>query len=387
MKLWIYILSGITFASGGWNLSQSIIDSIGWFQQFPEIAQSACIAASLSAGTVLTEIFLSNPTRFKLNLRRLGFPVATAAALGFLIGLFAGGISQFLLIPQIRNSLFFFGSTPAVRIIRWMIIGIAVGATEGLSWRWRSVESGKKSRSQQRLKTNILAGMTAGVAAAIIFEFVRLVLKSSLKQVKEDFQRNNGFSILGFENFAGLLLLGMVLGVAFYFAISPSYVAALRAGEGFEFSEYNEEPAKINKSKPIKIKDDKSNSIETGYKLEFVSKNRLEEIEENIEEGLSTQLPPRGTITIGSATGAHICIPGLPLHIADLDIEERATFLRPNKNNYQRISINGKNLTSASRISLKHNSIVSFYCEANSRKDDKKRFRFVFYNRFLDPEG
>ena len=139
MKLWIYILSGITFASIGWNISQSVIYSIGWFQQFPEIAQSACVAASLSAGTVLTEIFLSNPTRFKLNLRRLGFPVATAATLGFLIGLFAGGVSQFLLIPQIRNSLFFFGSTPAVRIIRWMIIGIAVGITEGLTWRWRSV--------------------------------------------------------------------------------------------------------------------------------------------------------------------------------------------------------------------------------------------------------
>ncbi|MFN6535604.1 MAG: hypothetical protein RM021_004440 [Nostoc sp. EkiNYC01] len=383
IKLWIYILSGITFASVGWNFGQFIIDSIGWFQQFPEIAQSACVAASLSGGTVLTEIFLSNPTRFKLNLRRLGFPVATAAGLGFIIGLFAGGISQFLLIPQIRNFLFFFGSTPAVRIIRWMIIGIAVGTTEGLSWRWRSVESGKKSRSQQRLKTNIRAGMAAGVVAAIIFEFVRLILRSSLEQVKEDFQRNNGFSILGFENFAGLLLLGIVLGVAFYFAISPSYVAALRAGEGFEYSEYNEEPAKINKDKPIKIKDEKNNSIETGYRLEFVSQDYLEEI----EEGLSTQLPARGTITIGSATGAHICIPGLPLHIADLDIEERATFLRPNKDNFQRISINGKSLTSASQFPLKHNSILTFYCLPNNRKDDKKRFRFVFYNRFLDPEG
>jgi hypothetical protein len=383
MKLWIYILSGITFASVGWNISQSVLDSIGWFQQFPEIAQSACVAASLSGGTVLTEIFLSNPTRFKLNLRRLGFPVATAAALGFLIGLFAGGVSQFLLIPQIRNSLFFFGSTPAVRIIRWMIIGIAVGITEGLSWRWRSVESGKKSRSQQRLKTNIRAGMVAGIAAAIIFEFIRLILKSSLEQVKEDFQRNNGFSILGFENFAGLLLLGIVLGVAFYFAISPSYVAALRAGEGFEYSEYNEEPAKINKNKSIKIKDENNNSRETGYRLEFVSKDYLEEI----EEGLSIQLPARGTITIGSAPGAHIYTPGLPLHIADLDIEERATFLKPNQAHFRRISINGKGLNSATRFPLKHNSIITFYCEPNKRKDDKKTFRFVFYNRFLDPEG
>lgn len=289
MKLWIYILSGITFASVGWNLGQLLIDTIPWLQQFPEIAQSSCVAASLSGGTVLTEIFLSNPTRVKLNILRLGVPLATAVALGFAIGLIAGFVSQFLLIPQIRRFLFFLGSPPAVRIIRWMIIGVAVGFTEGLSWRWRSVESGKKRRYQQRLKTNVIAGMTAGFVAAIMFEFLRLIFSASTEQIKEDFQRDWGFSLLGWENFAGLLLLGVVLGIAFNFATSPSYVAALRAGTGFEYNPYNDEVAKINKNKTIKVKDQNNNSKDSDYKLEFVSDGLLDEI----EEGLSIQLPEK----------------------------------------------------------------------------------------------
>ncbi|MBW4614154.1 MAG: hypothetical protein KME21_12945 [Desmonostoc vinosum HA7617-LM4] len=384
MKLWIYILSGITFASIGWNLSQFVIEYIAWFKQFPELAQSPCVAASLSAGMVLTEIFLSNPTRFKLNLLRLGIPVATAAGLGLFIGLIAGGISQFLLLDQIQKLLFFFGSPPAVRIIRWMIIGIAVGLTEGLSWYWRSVESGKKRRYQQRLQTNVIAGASAGFIAAIIFELLRLIFKLSVESFQDQFKQDWGFSILGFENFAGLLLLGLVLGIAFNFATSPSYVAALRAGAGFEYSKYNEEPAKINKDKPIQVKDQNNNSKESDYRLEFVTNEHLDAI----EEGLSTQLPPRGTITIGSEPRAHICIPGLPPHLADLDIEERGALLKPNSKHYRCISINGNILTSSEPRRLKHNSIITFYCHPNrSRKDGKTMFRFVFYNRFLDPEG
>lgn len=382
IKIWIYILSGITFASVGWNISQSIIDAVEWFQQFPEIPQSVCVAASLSAGTVLTEIFLSNPTRFKLNLRRLGSPLMTAIGLGSVIGLVAGIVSQLLLSPEIRQFLFFLGSTPVVRTIRWMIIGIAVGIAESSTWKSQSVESGKKSRSQQRFKNNIVAGITAGAVAAIFFEVIKFVFKSSLEEFKEDFQTKYNFSFLGFENFFGLLLLGVVLGVAFYFAISPSYLAALRAGEGFEYSIYNEEPAKINKQNSVKIKDRNNNNKETGYKLEFVS----DDSSDTIEEGLSIQLPSRGNISIGSGKNVYIRILGLPPHIADLDIEERVTYLTPNSIHFRQISINGSELNSANKVSLKHNSIITFYCEPNKRKDGKKRFRFVFYNRFLDPE-
>ncbi|GAA6623617.1 hypothetical protein [Scytonema sp. NUACC26] len=382
MKLCVYILCGISFASIGWNLSQFIIDYVDWLKLFPEVVQSSCVAASLSVGTVLTEIFLSNPTRFKLNLLRLGAPVATAVGLGFFIGLIAGGLSQILLIPFIRDFLFFFGTPPVVRIIRWMIIGIAVGLAEGLSWRWRSVEAGKKRRSQQRLKNNLIAGMAAGFIAAIVFEFLRLFIKSSLETIQEDFKQNWDTSILGFENFLGLLILGCVLGVAFRFATSPSYVAALRAGTGFEYNPYDEEPAKINKLKLIEVKDKNNNSKKSDYRLEFVSNENLD----IIEEGLSIQLPEKGTITIGSSSKVYICIPGLPLHIADLDIEEHRTSLIPNKKHYKRISVDGKFLDSTNPYPLKHNSIVAFFCE-NPRKDDKKMFRFVFYNRFLDPEG
>jgi hypothetical protein len=107
---------------------------------------------------------------------------------------------------------------------------------------------------------------------------------------------------------------------------------------------------------------------------------------ERIEEGLSIQLPARGSIHIGSTLNkSNIYIPGLPKHIAELKISPRETILEPNSRFYKDIEVNGRRLDSKKPISLKHNTILTFYAENN--ESQKQLYRFVYYNRFLDPQA
>ena len=117
------------------------------------------------------------------------------------------------------------------------------------------------------------------------------------------------------------------------------------------------------------------------------------DLTDKIEEELSIQLSPRGKAKIGSAQlkilgsqqfGVNICLPGLPLHIADLDLGPSQTILVPNLKFFNRIEYQGDPLTESTPIKLKHNDLITFYTENGN---DKKLFRFVYYNRFLDPQS
>jgi hypothetical protein len=118
---------------------------------------------------------------------------------------------------------------------------------------------------------------------------------------------------------------------------------------------------------------------------------------EKIEEGLSIQLPAKGIIKIGSVPktkgsdgverGSDIYLPGLPPHIADIKITRRDAILDPNPTFYNLIELNGRRLTSTKEITLKHNNLITFHVKDNHNPDEPKIYRFVFYNRFLDPQA
>ena len=62
MRIYLYLLAGITSALLGWNLGQIFLTDFGFLPQFPEIVLFPCIAIALATGMVLNEIFISNPT-------------------------------------------------------------------------------------------------------------------------------------------------------------------------------------------------------------------------------------------------------------------------------------------------------------------------------------
>ena len=359
MRVYLYVLAGITSTLLGWNLGHLVLSDLSQIfvgleplQQYPEVVLFPAVALSLAIGMVLNEILLSNPTRLKLSIRIALLPVPIAAGLGLIFGLLAGGLAQVLFSPEI--------DTPAkvVRVSGWLCIGASIGFAEGFTWRWRSVEAGNKKRFRQRLTNSILFGSGASLAAALLFELLR--------------QQFDNFpdTLLPLEDPIGFAILGGCLGLAFSITSSPSYLAALRAGSGFEYTEF-----------AIPDPTAQSPSIQKPW-LSFVS----DADEENIEEGLSIQLPPSGKISIGSSSNSQIQLPGLLPEIAQLEIQPRQTVLVVSPSHRDRVEINGDPIDKK-RKTLKHNTVVTFLVENPDQAHGKKRFQFVYYNRFLDPQA
>ncbi|MGK7918405.1 MAG: hypothetical protein AB4080_00125 [Trichodesmium sp.] len=372
MRIYLYILSGITSALIGWSLGQFILSDLGWLKKFPELALFPCIAISLAVGIVAIDIFLSNPTRFKRNFNRGLIPLSIAIGLGFFIGISSGGLVQILLNPLLRDKVITIPDK-LVRIVGWILIGGAVGLAEGWTWRWRSIEAGDKRRFLQRLTISLSTSILTALVAAIIFEILREKMGGMPTTLK------------AWEDPIGFSLLGGLLGLVLSFSTSPSHLVALRAGAGFEYTE------NVNINQPQISSNYPHIQKELLPKVKFVSNN----LTDKIEEGLSIQLPARGKVKIGSAKlkilgnqqfGVNICIPGLPLHIADLDLEPSQTILVPNLKFFSKIEYQGEPLKESTPIKLKHNDLITFHAE-NGVYNGKKLFRFVYYNRFLDPQS
>lgn len=360
MRIYLYIIAGITSALIGWNISQFLLVDLGIFknQQLEELILFPCIAIALAVGMVANEIFVSSPTRLTLCLRKLKIPLLIALGLGTVIGLIAGAISLLLYLPTIPLS------PKTVRALSWLFIGIAVGLSEGLSWWWNAQESGNKKRFTQRLFISLFGAVVASLIAASIFEFIR-----SFENVPLWFKK--------VEAPIGFSILGSLLGLTFSLTNSPSYMAALRAGGGFEFTDSEAIYDQVGDYKPYPC------IAESALKFVTDSDSDL------IEEGLSIQLPAKGKILIGSADNkeAQIRLPGIAEEAAHIDLTSRQAKLKPNPQHYKEIAINGVILSGRNSVNLKHNDILTFYTQTEGYIDEQKIYRFVYYNRFLDPQA
>lgn len=262
-------------------------------------------------------------------------------------------------------------------LVLWRcLIGIPVGLAEGLTWYWQSVEAGDPKRFRQRFLASILTAIIGSLLAAFLFEYIR----NSFETIPLWFRQ--------IEDILGFCLLGFILGLGFSLTNSPSYMVALRAGSGFEYtSSLPDDELMELQGDEIDMKKEEDIAAFNGTprinkpRLRFVTDSELEEI----EEGLSIQLPARGKVVIGTKETADIYLPNFPLFTAELELKGRETFLKVNPQFKKQIEINGQHIGSKQTIRLKHNDLLTFY--PKEKDDEEKMYRFVYYNRFLDPQA
>lgn len=347
-RIYFYTLAGIVSALIGWNLSQLfLVDLITLFPQLSipfnsDFLLLPVVAACFAVALVITEIFLSNPTRYKANRRVLPPFFWSALGTGAVAGLIASAFTWVLYNTGAPDW--------SVRAVAWSLVGLFIGSGEGVSWRFRSIE-GSTSKATQRIWKATIFGLLAGLVAAVLVELLR-------KQI----------SLGGYEDPVGFSILGLCLGLFLSFATSPTYLVALRAGAGFEA--VDPKYGSSNNSLP------RLNSLSD---LRFVTADEYDVI----EEGLSIQLPGKTEkpLIIGSTDDADIILPDIPAKAASLKVSQGNVMLRCETEGA--VQIQQKRLVRGNKpITLRHNQILTFYHIGN----EDKFYRFVFYDRFLDPE-
>ena len=353
MRIIFYLLSGVCATLVGWNLSQLFILDLPLLfgakslPFYPDFILFPFVAICLNTAMVTTEIYLSHPTKLQVNWRNLKPYLKNTILLGLGIG-FGTAILTALLYQTGMNAGF-------VRVIAWSLIGCLIGLSEGLSWRSRSIE-GSTDKGKSRLWKSPLFGFIAGLIAAIIIEIIRQPMR-----------------LLGFEDPVGFLILGLSLGLLLSFAAAPTYQVALRAGAGFEAT-------KSGNNNPPKIRYWDGQTFE---RLRFVTEDQTWE---KIEEGLSIQLPAKinnqQPLIIGSGNDAHLYLPHTPKKVAELITEDGKLKLRCLVD--ESVKIQNETLSARGKaMELLHNQILTFIYQDNP----KKYYRFIFYDRFLDPEA
>jgi hypothetical protein len=352
MRSLLYVTAGILAGLLGYILSQAIINQ-NWVHSFEYVVFPIC-SAFLAASTVIAEIFLNHPTRYKMNRERLPKPLCLAIVFGMGSGLIAAYLST--KTDELLNL------NPNIAIaIGWILMGVSAGFADGYSWQDRTIDGGQKERAIERLIASVGYGGLAGFMAFCVY-FLTSQSQSWVSQSKEL------VSFLALGGFLGLFLNRAGAGVLSF---------ALRAGAGFEFK-----PMQNSGDYPrIKIKST------TKLKLNCMAcddygKPLPKAYENKIEEGISIQLPKRGEITIGSGKDSDIYVSILPERCAKVILNDRTASLEAQADQSIQIGKNRQPLREEEKRDLFHNQVLTFYDHT------KANFvRFVFYDRFLDSQS
>lgn len=394
MRNWLYFIVGLLASVVAWSFSQVLLvdfkpiwNSLDWtfFAQYPYLIKFFILTIFLAVAMVMAEVFFSHPTRLKQGWKVLKFPLIIAI-IASILGASLSGIMSFV---------FKLTGFPGwmIRLIDWLIIGGIIGSAEGITWllrTWSKLvldQRGGKSDTTKVISHFIKSISFCLLASFIVFIFSEIIIK---------------------QDIWSFILLGTLLGFALSFTESPNTKFALKAGYGFERI-YGGNTT-TNNLNPITYKN-------RGLKLVYVPDKNLPT---TIEEGLSIELPKTGDIIIGSdVEQAHIIVNDLPDKIATIKINGRKATIENFSNNilkklpseiaikplekvnnrannpYANISNqpqnNSPNLDKDSKerddineVELYHNTVITLYTE---NQDYRKYVRFVFYDRFLDPEA
>ena len=391
LRLLYYIISGGLISILAWNISQIITLDLGDFLydktiQVLEINRLpltpppyaillTLITPVLTLMMVTVEIFLSNPTRIKANWRTLSrHYLQPIIGWGIIAGIGLGALNYWLFTSD--------WSASAVRILTWISIGFVVGIAEGFSWSFRSIESESK-KIQRIFQSPFLAGL-GGLIAAIIIEVFRKPLGV-------------------YQELVGFGLLGALIGFSLFWSARPTYQYALRLGHGFDYM--TPPPPEAIESNPsaatIVLPPLQRPSIRSNL-LQLIPGDIIEDPEnpnpEESWEGLSVQLPTKqkSPILIGDNENAHLRLPYLPSECAKIEFSDSSIYLRALCD--KTVKVQSTVLGAKQRHPLRHNQVITLHTifwepqdtdgsKAKYNPNSQKFYRFVFYDRFLDPQA
>ena len=361
MRTTLYLTLGMLAGLLGFTISQAILffTNVTNFLR-PEFFLFPISSCFLAVATVIAEVWLNNPTRYKINRAVLPQPLTLA----LLVGLLGGGIAALLssLVGYLAN---FNLSERLVKALGWILIGVAAGVADGYSWQHRTIEGGQQKRVRQRLITSTVFGAIAGLVAFFV---------SSLVFSLPDWRQ--------WEELLGFLVLGGVLGLLFAKVGSGVLCYALRAGAGFEAERYPNPNAPFPRINSRKLR------------LNCLSPSAIDEkgnviggLEHKLEEGMSIELPRKGKIEIGGARGADLFIFQLPEECATIILDGRQAFIEAHQSHC--VSVGRKQLKAGNQEPLSHNQVLTLLTEPSKTKEQSgmEFVRFIFYDRFLDPQG
>lgn len=400
MRKWLYFIVGILASVVAWSFSQILLvdfkpiwDSLNWtfFAQFPYLIKIFILTIFLAVSMVMAEVFFSHPTRLKQGWKVLKLPLIIAIIASFLGAILSGIIS------------FVFKQTgfPAwtIRLIDWLIIGLVIGSAEGITWLLRTLSKlvlYKTTKEVENDITKVFSHFVKSIFLSLLASFIVFIVSERI--IKQDIW--------------SFILLGSMLGFALSVIESPNTQFALKAGYGFE---------RIVGGNTTRNNLNEKTYKERGLKLVYVP---LRNQPITIEEGLSIELPKTGNIIIGSdIEEAHIIVSDLPQKIATIEIKGRTATIKnfsnnilkklpyeivikpreavnnttPNpyatafnnisnqpENNSPNLDKDSDSIDYSNETELYHNTIITLYTK---NQNSRKYVRFVFYDRFLDPEA
>ena len=400
MRKWLYFIVGILASVVAWSFSQILLvdfkpiwDSLNWtfFAQFPYLIKIFILTIFLAVSMVMAEVFFSHPTRLKQGWKVLKLPLIIAIIASFLGAILSGIIS------------FVFKQTgfPAwtIRLIDWLIIGLVIGSAEGITWLLRTLSKLVLYQTTQEVEndiTKVFNHFVKSISFSLLVSFIVFIFSEII--IKQDIW--------------SFILLGSLLGSALSFIESPNTQFALKAGYGFE---------RIAGGNTTKNNLNPRTYRKCDLKLVYVPRGNKPI---TIEEGLSIELPKTGNIIIGSdIEQADIIVSDLPHKIATVNINGRKATIKnfsnnilkklpseivikprepvnnttPNpyatafnnvsnqpENNSPNLDKDSESIDDSNDIELYHNTIITLYTK---NQNSRKYVRFVFYDRFLDPEA
>lgn len=402
MRNWLYFIVGLLASVLAWSFSQILLvdfkpiwDSLNWtfFAQFPYLIKIFILTIFLAVSMVMAEVFFSHPTRLKQGWKVLKWPLIIAIIVSIL-GASLSGIMSFV---------FKLTGLPAwtIRLIDWLIVGLVIGFAEGITWFLRTLRKLVLYQTTKEVENDIIKvfnHFVKSISCSLLVSFIVFIFSEII--IKQDIW--------------SFILLGSLLGSALSFIESPNTQFALKAGYGFE---------RIAGGNTTKNNLNPRTYRKCDLKLVYVPRGNKPI---TIEEGLSIELPKTGNmnIIIGSdIEQADIIVSDLPHKIATVNINGRKATIKnfsnnilkklpseivikprepvnnttPNpyatafnnvsnqpENNSPNLDKDSESIDDSNDIELYHNTIITLYTK---NQNSRKYVRFVFYDRFLDPEA